>query len=73
MKNIREAVFNAHVHRDWTRQEEIVVVGFVGAWGLGVHEGIIPLLPKVNGMDLNPITTATFLNVTARKRPAGDE
>ena len=72
MKDLREAVCNAHVHRDWTRQAEVVVVGHVDEWGLGVREEIIPLLPEVNGVDLILTTTEDFLNVTTLKRLAGD-
>ena len=73
MKSFREAVLNALAHRDRTRQEEIVVVGYVDAWGMSVREGIFTLLPKVNGADLDLGATEDYLNVTRRKRRAGDE
>ena len=73
MKSLREAVLNALAHRDRTRQEKIVVVGYVDAWGMSVREGIFTLLPKVSGADLDLGATEDYLKLTTRKRPAGDE
>ena len=67
LEALREGVVNALTHRDWTRYEEIEVVRYSDARGMGVRNKIIPSMRAHNGIDPEFEATEDYLRLTLRR------